>query len=59
VLVFLYSVYLYAFAILLGADLARAWQWPETPDETPLPLLDRLRTAAVGLVKTQDGRRQP
>ena len=50
VLVFLYSVYLYASALLFGAGVAAAWSAPpaEGPSE---PLLVQVRRAIVGLVR--------
>ena len=50
VLVFLYSVYLYASALLFGAGVAAAWSAPpaEGPSE---PLLVQVRGAIVGLVR--------
>jgi membrane protein len=46
-LVFLYSVYLYASALLFGAEFASAWARPPTgPGE---PVLVQLRRAVVGL----------
>jgi len=48
VLVFLYSVYLYASALLFGAELAAAWSAP--PDTGPaVPIRTQLRDAVVGL----------
>ncbi len=47
VLVFLYSVYLYASAILFGAELAAAWSAPPEPSAGPLKA--RLRGAIIGL----------
>lgn len=44
-LVFLYSVYLYASALLFGAEVAAAWARP--PREDPPPLLPRLRREAL------------
>jgi membrane protein len=52
VLVFLYSVYLYASALLFGAELAAAWSAPsEGPSE---PLRAQVRRAVVGLVVRQE-----
>jgi membrane protein len=47
-LVFLYSVYLYASALLFGAELAAAWS---APPETgpPVPIRRQLQDAVVGL----------
>jgi membrane protein len=47
VLVFLYSVYLYACALLLGAEFAAAWSRPPADDQTPPR--ERLRNGVVGL----------
>lgn len=48
VLVFLYSVYLYASALLFGAELAAAWSAP--PDDGPaVPIREQIRDAVVGL----------
>ncbi len=47
-LVFLYSVYLYASALLFGAELAAAWSAP--PDTGPSePLRRQIRGAVLGL----------
>ncbi len=47
-LVFLYSVYLYASALLFGAELAAAWSAP--PDTGPsVPIRQQVRDAVVGL----------
>ena len=48
VLVFLYTVYLYASAFLFGAELAAAWSTPP-PAGPPEPLTVQLRRAVVGL----------
>ena len=48
VLVFLYSVYLYASALLFGAEVAAAWSAPP-PTGPSEPLTTQLRRAAVGL----------
>ena len=51
-LVFLYSVYLAASALLLGAEVAAAWSRPATgPDE---PLTSQIRRVALGLFIHQD-----
>lgn len=52
-LVFLYSMYLYSSALLLGAEVARAWNAPvaEGPAE---PLSSQLRRALLGLFVHQD-----
>ncbi|MCZ7589800.1 MAG: YihY/virulence factor BrkB family protein [Gaiella sp.] len=48
VLVFLYSVYLYASALLFGAELAAAWSAP--PDAGPaVPIRQQVRDAVLGL----------
>ncbi len=53
VLVFLYSVYLYASAVLFGAALAAAWSAP--PDAAPtVPIRQRVRDGLVGLVVRRD-----
>lgn len=46
-LVFLYSVYLYASALLLGAGVAAAWRNP--PQGPGGPILTQVRQAVVGL----------
>ena len=52
VLVFLSSVYLYASALLFGAELAAAWSAP--PEEGPSePLLLQIRRAVFGLFVRQ------
>ena len=52
VLVFLYSVYLYASALLLGAEVAAAWSRPSIgPAE---PLTRQIRRVALGLFVHQD-----
>ena len=49
-LVFLYSVYLYASVLLFGAAVAAEWSQPHVrPDEPSLPLGRRLRSAVRGL----------
>lgn len=51
-LVFLYSVYLYASALLLGAEVASAWSHPGPPtDET---LGRRVRRVVLGLFVRQE-----
>jgi membrane protein len=47
-LVFLYSIYLYAAALLLGAEVAAGWARPETVG-TDEPIRARLRDAVRGL----------
>ncbi len=46
-LVFLYSVYLYASALLFGAEVAAAWSRP--PDGPGDPILVQVKRAALGL----------
>lgn len=46
-LVFLYSVYLYASALLLGAEVAAAWGAPPAP--TSGPVVAQVRRAVLGL----------
>jgi membrane protein len=48
VLVFLYSVYLYASALLFGAEVAGAWSAPP-PMGPSEPLVTQLKRAVVGL----------
>ena len=48
VLVFLYSMYLYATAILFGAEVAAAWS--KTPEPSTEPLLKRVKNGLLGLV---------
>ena len=50
-LVFLYSVYLYACAVLLGAEAAAAWTRPPIMDGEPL--LTQLRRGVLGLFVKQ------
>ena len=51
-LIFLYSVYLYASALLLGAEVAAAWSRPSLgPSE---PLTRQVRRVALGLFVHQD-----
>ena len=47
-LVFLYSVYLYSMALLLGAEVAAAWARPE-PLGPALPVLTQVKRAVLGL----------
>ena len=50
--IFLYSVYLYASALLLGAEVAAAWSRPSIgPSE---PLTRQIRRVALGLFVHQD-----
>ena len=51
-LVFLYSVYLYASALLLGAELAAAWSHPGPPTDEPLPA--KARRLVLGLFVHRD-----
>jgi membrane protein len=51
-LVFLYAVYLYASALLLGAEFAAAWSRP--PDGPGQPLGQQLKRAVLGLFVHQD-----
>lgn len=51
-LVFLYSVYLYASALLLGAELAAAWSHPGPPSDEPLRA--KARRLTLGLFVRRD-----
>ena len=51
-LIFLYSVYLYASALLLGAEIAAAWSHPGDP--TGETLGRQIRRVALGLFVHQD-----
>jgi uncharacterized BrkB/YihY/UPF0761 family membrane protein len=51
--VFLYSVYLYACALLFGAQVAAAWSLPATPGGEPLRV--QLRRTLKGFVTTSEG----
>jgi len=51
-LVFLYSVYLYACALLFGAEFAAAWARP--PAASPEPFLTTVKRIAVGLFVHRD-----
>jgi membrane protein len=51
-LVFLYSIYLYSSALLLGAEVAAAWSRPETKDGEPIRT--QLRRAVLGLFVRQN-----
>jgi membrane protein len=53
VLVFLYSVYLYAAAVLFGAEFAAAWSAPP-PAGPSEPLAAQLRHAVLGLFVRQE-----
>lgn len=50
-LVFLYSVYLYACAVLFGAEVARAWAEPPSADAGPLS--KRVKRVLRGLVRNE------
>jgi membrane protein len=58
VLVFLYSVYLYASALLFGAEVAAAWSAPPG-DGPPEPILQQLRRAVFGLFVHQKPPERP
>jgi len=51
-LVFLYSVYLAASALLLGAEIAAAWSRPT--EDTNEPLMKQVRRVVLGLFVHQD-----
>ena len=51
-LVFVYSMYLYSSALLLGAEVARAWTKPEGPPGEPLGT--QVKRAIFGLFVAQD-----
>ena len=51
-LVFLYSTYLYASALLFGAEFAAAWSLPE-PTEPGAPILTQIKRAVLGLFVKQ------
>src|SRR5215207_3526915 len=53
VLVFLYSMYLYASALLFGAELATAWSMPPAAGPSE-PLLTQVRRVVVGLFVHQE-----
>ena len=53
-LVFLYSIYLYACALLLGAEAAAAWARPPTVGGDPI--LTQVRRGLLGLFVKQDAR---
>jgi membrane protein len=55
-LVFLYSVYLYASAILLGAEVAAAWSRPPGPPE---PILVQVKRAVVGIFVHREPEQPP
>lgn len=50
-LVFLYSVYLYSSALLLGAEVAAAWSRPQTAGGEPI--LTQVKRAVLGLFVRQ------
>ena len=52
VLVSVYSIYLYASALLLGAEVAAAWSRPS--DDTGEPLSQQIRRVALGLFVYQE-----
>jgi len=52
VLVFLYTVYLYASAVLLGAEVAAVWSTPSAGP--PEPIRVQVRRAVLGLFVHQD-----
>jgi membrane protein len=58
VLVFLYSVYLYASAVLFGASLAAVWSAPPE-DGPPVPLREQVKEAVLGLFVRRDPPSQP
>jgi membrane protein len=58
VLVFLYSVYLYASALLFGAEIAAAWSAPPS-EEPPEPLREQVRRAVLGLFVHQEPPTRP
>jgi len=51
-LVFLYSVYLYASALLFGGEVAAAWSKPADPDGAPIRV--QIRSAVRGLFKSNE-----
>jgi membrane protein len=57
VLVFLYAVFLFAAALLLGAEVASAWGRPQ--DGPGEPVLVQIRRAAVGLFVHRDPAPEP
>ncbi len=54
-LVFLYSVYLYASALLFGGEVAAAWSKPADPDGAPVRV--QVRSAVRGLFKSSEDAR--
>jgi membrane protein len=57
VLVFLYTMYLYASALLLGAEVAAAWSRPE--EESSEPLSRQVRRVVLGLFVHQEPPARP
>ena len=57
VLVFLYTMYLYASALLLGAEVAAAWSRPT--EQVSEPLVRQVRRAVLGLFVHQDPPARP
>jgi membrane protein len=55
--VFLYSVYLYAVALLFGASVAAAWSLPPGPSGGPL--LQQVKNLVVGLFVRRQGDEPP
>jgi membrane protein len=53
-LIFLYTVYLYATVLLVGAAFAAEWSRPHPP--SPVPLRTRIRSGARGLFVRKSGR---
>ena len=51
IMVFLYSIYLYASAILIGAEVASAWSLPPGPPE---PIVSQVKNAVVGIFVHRD-----
>jgi membrane protein len=56
-LVFLYSVYLYACAVLFGAEVAVAWSRP--PPQSTDPVLTQVKRTVAGLFVHRDEERPP
>jgi membrane protein len=52
-LVFLYSMYLYSSALLLGAEVAAAWSRPQKESSDGEPILSRVRHGLAGLFVRQ------
>ena len=55
--VFLYSVYLYASALLFGGQVAAAWSAPAEPGGDP-PIV-QIKRAVRGLFTASDAEREP